>query len=409
MKILMSPKTAHFKSGILFFNITERRVEIKDNDIVTGTDICFMLAAHSIYITLGTTLSFYVIDRRTGEKYGPYSDPISIVSLHLFGEYDNLIKFLRDSFVVDEETHAYEFRFNGMRYGKFTYDINANISKICREIYEYVPKIDYPFEYEFGATTYFAEGALEVFINKLNTLYNISNFNEETRDTDSYSISTVDRSSGYGTRNSDGGSCLFMNFSDRRHSLFFTPKRLPVGYFSFLSDGTQFADDVLLDLIDGAPIETVTNIAMIDLLQEQFGVSQEVSSVDIIDLSFFSKTFLGVSPDRNVMRNIIFVDTDNFGVVPFEIDTFTRTMTILSRDAAASKISANDRAVAAISENSVRIGFDADVPECDSNVLAVQIDDLSFCVDPEINRAYSTDGNVMAVNYISGMLNKAFV
>ncbi len=242
MRIIMPPKTAHFKSGILFFNITQKRYTIVDEDIISGTDMCFIFSEHSIYASLGISAEFYVRVHETGDVYGPYPDPTSIVTLHLFGRYDNLVGFLRKSFVQNSETNSIEFSFNGFRYGKFTYDFDGNLSQVARDIYLQIPPIEDPFEYEFGATTFFADGAIELFVNKLNVLFNASNFNEEFDDTGKYMLASVDRASGLGARMDSGRSIIFMNASELPLSMLRCAPVMITGLWQFSIRNDNAAD-----------------------------------------------------------------------------------------------------------------------------------------------------------------------
>jgi len=410
MRIVMPPKTAHFKSGILFFNITQKRYTIVDEDIVANTDICFIFSEHSIYASLGISEEFYVRVHETGDVYGPYPDPTSIVTLHLFGRYDNLVGFLRKSFVQNSETNSIEFSFNGFRYGKFTYDFDGNLSQIARDIYLQIPPIEDPFEYEFGTTTFFADGAIEFFVNKLNVLFNSSNFNEEFDDAGKYMIASVDRASGLGARMNSGRSIIFMNASNRRHAVFFVPIDVPVGYVNFEGDGTQESEDILAALIDTAPIRTVTNSSQIELLAERYGITQDVASVDIITLDFFKNIIFAAVFGDSVQKTYLFVEDDTLGVIAFEMDMFTKKIRAMSHDNIELIADSYDNVSLSISSGSLKVSFKDDIVQCaGSEVLSMSINGFSFCGDMQNNRAYASDGNVMSINYVGNMLNKAFV
>ena len=410
MRITMSPKTAHFKSRILFFNLREARYEITDKDIYSGYDICFVFDEYAVYVGIDPGLEFGVKELSSGEMYGPYNNYISVVSLHLFGKYDNLIAFLRESFVFDEELGAYKFIFGTFRYARGVYEFSENTSKVTRRIFNYLPPMNEPFEYEFTPVTYFADGALEIFINKLNVMFNQNNFTEESVDTDEYVMGSVDRASGYGTRRNNGKAFFVANLSKRRHSVFFCPKRLPNGYIDFLSDGSQFAEDVMYKYITTAPVETITNKSKVDMYQAEYGISSTETSVDIYQYALFDDIIFILTPMDNVRDICIFVKTGDYGIVPLTFDLFTKRFTIHEQAFIEELSSSMSNADIAIDQNTLKFAYNSEISELQTlGDLAMSVDDVKFYVDCKKNRAFTDDGNIFAINYAGDLLNNIFV
>ena len=410
MKITISPKTAGFKSGILFFNLRKSIYKITDEDIYPEYDICFVFDEYAVYVDIDPGLAFGVRELSSGEMYGPYNDCISVISLHLFGKYDNLLKFLRESFVFDSELGAYRFIFDTFNYARGVYDFTENISKVTRKISDYLPAINEPFEYEFTPMTYFADGVLEVFINKLNVMFNQNNFTEKSIDTDNYIMGSVDRASGYGVRENNGKAFFVANLSKKRHSVFFCPKRLPQGYIDFLSDGSQFAEDILYKYITTAPVETITNKSKVDLYKTEYGISSTEKSVSIAQYKLFDDVIFILAPTDNVQEICIFVKTDDYGIVPLTFDSFTKRF-VIHEQAFVKKVSSSmSNANIAIDENTLKFAYNSDISKLQTlGDLAMGINEIQFYVDCKKNRAFTNNGNIFAINYAGDLLHKIFV
>ncbi len=410
MKITMSPKTAHFKSGILFFNLREKRYEIKDEDIYDGYDVCFLFDKHAVYVGMDPGLDFGVRELSSGEMFGPYKDYVSVVSLHMFGKYDNLIKFLKNSFVFSDDLGAYEFVFGDFKYARGVYDFTENTSQVSRRLFDYLPAMNEIFEYEFTPTTYYADGALEIFVNRLNVMFNQNNFTEESTETENYLLGSVDRASGYGVRQDNGKAFFVANLSKRRHSVFFAPKRMPVDYLSFVSDGSQQAEDVLYQFITTAETETISNSAKVNYYKETYNLDVAAHSVEIANYEIFDDIIFVLVPNDSVMSVIMFVKTIDFGIVPIEFDPFNKKF-IIHGEAYVDVLSAEmDDASIAIDGETLKFAYDADMADLSTQRdLAMKLQDVEFYVECDKNRAYTDGGNVLAINYAGDLLNKIFV
>jgi len=409
MKATMSPKSAAFKSGILFFNLRESRHEIVDADIYPDYDLCFFFDKHAVYVGIDPGLEFGVRDLATGEMYGPYDNYMSVVSLHMFGQYDNLIKFLRESFVFDVELGAYRFIFGNFRYARGVYDFTEDIPKTARRMFDYLPPMNEPFEYEFSPTTYFAEGALEIFVNRLNIMFNQNNFTEEVEEDENYIMASVNRASGYGVRRSTGKAFFVANMSKRRHSVLFAPSRMPVEYIGFLSNGTQEAEDVMFDYITSAPVTTVTNKSKVGYYQDRYGIDSTIHSVDIAEYSLFDNIVFVLTPTDDARLVYIFVKT-TYGIIPVEFDPFEKKFTIFDKTHIQTISAMLTNAALELDGDTLKYAFDADIADvATSGDLAMKLQDSEFYVDCDKNKAYTEEGNVFAINYAGDLLNNIFV
>ncbi|RLF44235.1 MAG: hypothetical protein DRN17_04840, partial [Thermoplasmata archaeon] len=260
------------------------------------------------------------------------------------------------------------------------------------------------------AKTFFADGALELFINKLNILFNPSNFNEEHGEYDSHLIASVDRASGYGIRKSNGQSAMMMNLSGRRHAIFFAPSRIPVGYFSFNHDGSTTGEEIYNEVISSAPVTTITNESKVDEYQEKYGLDMTEVSVDIVEYDFMKSVFFCIAPEEDVSTVYIFVKIDNRGIVPIMMNLITKIGTILDPSTISTIASANTRFGIDIEGDTLKFAFDAEISECDTlGDLSIQVGDIGFYVDSENNTSFGKDGNIRAISYVSNLLNKSFV
>ena len=409
MKITMAAKSAGFKNGILFFNLRERRYTISKVDIRDGYDICFVLDKHSVYVRLEPDLEFGVLEHNVSQFYGPYNDHISVITLHLFGEYDGLGKLLTESFPFDDEIGSYRFVFGGFSYHRGTYDFTENITAVTRRLSEYVPPMYEPFEYEFEPRTYFAEDTIESFLNRLNVMFNQGNFPEGTKEHSNYITGVVDRLSGNGIRRSNGQAFFAANLSRRRHMVFFIPTRVPISYVSFVSNGSQFAEDILYEYITTAEVETITNASKVMYYRDTYNIESTEATVEVATYRLFDNVVFILAPFDDVRNIFIFVKTDKYGIVPLEFDTFSKRFTVHDKATAMATLQQMDRASLSIDDTTVRFAYDADIEETKTGLdLSLKIKNTTFQVDCKNNRAYTNQGNIFAINYAGNLLSRIF-
>ena len=410
MKITMAPKTAHFKSGILFFNLRETTCPISDINIQSGYDICFLFDTYAVYVAIDPSLEFGVMELKTEQMYGPYKDYMTVISLHLFGKYDNLISFLRDSFVFDDNLGAYQFNFNDFIYSRGVYDFTENITKATRELFDYLPAIHEPFVYEFTPGTFFADGVIETFVNKLNLLFNKNNFAEEVKENDNYIIGSTCRESGSSVRIKNGKAFFSLNLSKKRHSVYFIPKTVPVDYIDFVSIGTKAAEDIMYKYITSAPTHTDTNKLKVDYYKNKYNISSTIESVDIANYSLFDNVVLVLTPTDNPRSVFIFVKTKEHGITPIEFDPFTRKFTIFDKDYISKISDMMKEGNIKLSNDTLVFSFSSKLDSAiDNNDLSLHIKNINFSVECDKNRAFSKDGNIFSIDYAGNLLDEIFV
>lgn len=408
MKINLLPKTVGFKSGILFFNLSTTTHKIVSSDIKKDYDIAFIFDAYTVYVSLDQELSFGVLEQESGEMYGPYSDYVSVVTLHLFGRYDNLMSFLKNSFFFDDGIGEYVFLFEGFRYSRGAYEFTASTAKTARSLAAYLPAINEPFEYAFVPETVFNEGAIEIFVNRLNVMYNQNNFEEGGDDSDDFLIGSIDRSSGYGFKRNNGKSFFCANLSSNRHSMFFVPVRTPDGYVSFLSDGDTVSDEILNTYVTNAQKTTVTNQDDVDEYVEKYGIQSTGLSVDLLTYTLFDNILFALTPDDNAREMYLFVKLNAYGVIPILFDSFTKTFTIMSSSTIPTIAKGNSELE--YRNGTLLFASDSGTQDMvDNKDFGFKAGSFEVYVDTEHNRAYSRDGNVFAINYAGNLLNQAFV
>ena len=123
----------------------------------------------------------------------------------------------------------------------------------------FLPKIEEPFDYEFEPNTFFASGAIEEFLNKLNVMFRQGNFAETYNESGRRLIGLAPASSGVGVRRLDGSGFFVLNLSDRKHIKYYLAKEVPDEYISFTTDGSTEADLALLNEVTNGIVTIITN------------------------------------------------------------------------------------------------------------------------------------------------------
>ncbi len=410
MIMTASPHTAIYKGRTLFFNISESIHTIIDEDIYEGYDICFIFIDHLVYVNLEPGLTFGVKERSTGDMFGPYDHHIQIVTLHMFGKYDSLIKFLRECFVFSSELGSYEFVYELFIYGPHTYDFTYNVSDVALSIARFLPRMEEPFEYEFEAQTFFAEGAVEKFLNKLYVLFRQGNFTETYNETDRRLIGLAPASSGVGVRKTDGSGFFVLNLSDRRHMKYFIAKKIPDGYISFTTDGTPEADLALLNEVTNATVTIVDNQNEVDYYKDEFNIETTEVSIIIRDISLFKEVILVLASKELFLESIIFIRTSTGDILPVVFNSFTREYKIMGHEYIDIIPSLMSDVSIKIDNDCVVVGYKAEVSGVtakNDSVIVVE-DVIDFNVKCNKNRAYTPSGNIYAISYAAASLSNIF-
>ncbi len=410
MVMTASPHTAIYKGRTLFFNLSNSVHTIVDGDIYEGYDICFMFSDHFIYVDLEPGLTFGVKEVSTGDMFGPYDNHIQVISLHLFGRYDNLFKFLKESFVFNSDLGSYEFIYEFFIYGPHTYDFTYNVSDVASSIANFLSKMEDPFEYEFEAQTFFAEGAVEQFLNKLNVMFRQGNFTESYNETDRRLIGLAPASSGVGIRRIDGSGFFVLNLSDKKHIKYFLAKKIPDGYISFVSDGTPEANMALLNEVTNATTVIVDNMNEVDYYKNEFDIDATEASVTIRDISLFNDVILILASKELFLESIIFTRTSTGNILPVVFNSFTKEYKIMGNAYIGTIPSLMANVSIKIENDCVVFGYKTEVSGVSSeNDCVVMVgNDINFNVKCKKNRAHTEDGNIYAVSYAAASLSNIF-
>ncbi len=410
MVMTASPHTAIYKGRTLFFNLSSSIHTIVDEDIYEGYDICFMFVDHFVYVDLEPGLTFGVKEISTGSMFGPYDSHVQVVTLHLFGKYDSLLRFLGESFVFNSDLGSYEFIYELFVYGPHTYDFTYNVSDVSASIARFLPAMEEPFEYEFEVQTFFANGAIEQFLNKLNVMFRQGNFAESYNETDRRLIGLAPASSGVGVRRSDGKGFFVLNLSDRKHIKYFLAKKIPDGYISFTTDGTTEADLALLNEVTNAATETISNANEVDYYKDEFGIDITETSVTVRDVSLFNDVVLVLASKELFLESIIFTRTNTGVILPVVFNSFTREYKIMGSAYVETIPSLMLNVSIKVESDCVIFGFKREVsgvtPKNDSIVMIE--DDINFNIKCAENKAYTQDGNIYAVSYAAASLSNIF-
>ena len=410
MVMTASPRTAIYKGKTLFFNLSKSIHTIVDEDIYDGYDICFMFLDHFIYVNLEPGLTFGVKELDSKEMFGPYENYISVITLHLFGKYDSLFKFLKDSFVFNEDLGSYEFVYDLFVYGPHTFDFTDNVSDTATSISNFLPRMEEPFDYEFEPITFFATGAIESFINKLYVMFRQGNFHETYGETERRLIGLAPASSGVGIRRLDGKGFFVLNLSDRKHIKYFLAKKVPDEYISFTTDGTTEADLALLNEVTNAPVEVITNENDVEYYKSEYDIDVSVLSVSVRDVSLFNDVVMILASKDLFLESIIFTRTSTGDILPVVFNSFTKEYTIMGHSYTDIIPSIIENVSIKVEDDCVVFGYNSDISEVPAaNDFVIKVGDtIDFNVDSAKNRAYSSDGNIYAVSYAAASLSNIF-
>jgi len=403
MKVVVPPHAAGFKSGKLFLNMKESFFEVTGESVEPEGDIAIVLPSHIVYIKLDPAPSFSTLELSTLNYFGPYGGPKELVLNHLFGKYDGLITVLKNSVKFSKTKGRYTFELGGFVYHTGTYDEVSSVSLAINYLRNNVGQINSSFEFAFEPKTFFADGAIERFLNELNLIFNESNFKKRAADNDVYTMALVNRDSGDGVRRVDGGGIMAINMSSRRHAVFFAAKRFPAGYVAFESSGSEFSNAVLDRYITNATVETVSNIKEMEGLADKYGLSFTEKTVDVVTTNIFDNIVAMFAPFESV-RYVFIVSSLEEGTAVIRLDALDRKYTIYSVEEASDIInstvgttvlSSGEYAPVMITNNgSIPSSIDK---ECD---IAFSFGDFSGTFDSSRNIAYFIDGNAMAPDYM---------
>jgi len=405
MIVTAAPYTAHYKSGIMFFNLSSKSFKIDDSSVFNDYDIAFVYDDDIFYASLGDTLKFGVLNRKTNELYGPYNDPIQFILTTCFGKYDNAMYFFKNCFLFDEENDEYIFKIKWFKYGKFTYTFTDSIVAIAKEIAKTMYMIDIKFDIETTPTTYFEEGAIENFINTLSIMFNRSNFPEFYEESDGYLISRTQKKSGLGIHTKNKNSFFYLNFSNKRHSNVIIPKKYPSGYISFSSDGSDRGNELLSIFEDTKNIYTETNLSTVEYYANKYGFESTVKSIDIIETSIFEDIVVVYTGGNDVRYNYVVFKLPDGSVRMAKADMFKMEFQFIDESEQSSFLIA-DRYVVDIDENNnvliKEILYEGEIPNGKDFAFASSY--IQFSLDRKSGMCKNLYGDNMSFSFITDYL-----
>lgn len=408
MATYIQPGSARFKKNTLLFNLTESLFKITDTSVIGGHDIAFIFKEFSIYIELDPGLSFSVIEHDSGEAYGPYYDAITIVQKHVFGVYDNMYKTLSESFIFDEEIGAYAFKFGSFYYFRGSYNFGENIPKVARELKSYLPRIDRRFEYALDSETFFSDGAIELFLNRLNIMFNRNNFKEGYNEMSSYSGGVISRASGTAIEQSNGNRFFILNASNRRHAAYVIPK-ISTDLFLKISSGDETVDYVLDHYVNNMQEIVETNEEEIEIIEDSLGIELTVKEFRYKPLELFDDILLILFPNNNVRIGFYFVRLFDGNIAIIEFDSFKKEM-IIKPWTFVDIINNNmDKGRVTIVDNVLEYSTTGTSFTAEGTPsVKISARNYSWATYPSENKILNEDGNIYSFQFAKNLLHNIF-
>jgi len=399
MKITLTPRMVHYQGRTLFFNASEHTMLLTEDLIVEEADICFVLPTHMIYISLSSTLAFYTRDLKTEALYGPYSDSLSILKYHMFGLYDNLAGFLKNSFSLNSELSCHEFMFNGFVYNTHTFEFNRKPARVLAEIQAHLSPIDSQFKFSFDYTTHISETVAEDFVNSLDAVFNKNHFENFLKVNKFGTMFSTDRSSSKGVTTAKGGAFFALNQSEKRHSVTYIPYVFIDGYIRFNNIDTDESRELFTKYISDASVEAISNERDMEYYKNRFSISITKKSIRLTKIDLFNEVLLVITTP-NLLEQYILVRLGDSSIIPIRFNSFSKTYTILDQ-ASVSRIPG----LSVVNNHLEYKQIDLLIEDTDSSNTEVVIsEELHFAVNHSKKQAYSKDNNVYSINYLDDIL-----
>jgi hypothetical protein len=407
MTTLIHPNSARFKNNTLFMNLSEKTFNATEESIASGYDLAFIFAESSVYIELDPGLRFGVVEHETGEHYGPYDDALKVVQKHLFGLYDNLLTFLTNNIVFDQNIGAYAVKMPNMYYYRGSYDLGGNLPKTTRELKSLIPRIDRDFEFELEAKTFFAEGSIELFLNRLNLIFNIDTFNESYKDGEFYSAGIISRASGTAIEQSNGNRFFILNTSKRRHASYVVPK-ITTDNFIEVGSGSDSCDYVIDHYINDVEEIVETNAADIEYYKDMLGHDVTEKTFTYKPLGLFDDIKLILVPEDNVRFLYYFVKIFDDTIKIVKFDAFTKTMVVYDESKATEITSTLMDGSVSISDNTIAFIYKSDDFVADGASVKIAIKSFKWATYPGSNKLLNEDGNIYSFGFAKNLLKTVF-
>jgi len=407
MATLIHPNSARFKNNTLLMNLSDNMFNATEETLASGYDIAFIFAEFSVYIELDPGLRFGVIDHRTNEHYGPYDEALKVVQKHLFGVYDNLLSFLTKSIVFDTEVGAYAIKIPHMYYFRGSYDLGGNLPKSARDLKALLPRLDRNFEFALEAKTFFAEGSIELFLNRLNLMYNVDTFKEGYKDGIFYSAGLVSRANGTAVEQASGNRFFILNASERRHAAYVIPK-ITTDDFLEIQSGSGSCDYLIDHYITDVEETVETNGSDVEYYKDLLGHDITEKTFTYKTLSLFDNIRLILVPSDNVRFLYYFVEVFDGTIKIVKFDAFTKTMIIYDESEVVAVSALISNGSVSISDNTITFIHDSEDFTADGASVKMAIGSFKWATYPEDNKLLNEEGNIYSFQFAKNLLKTAF-
>ncbi len=408
MATYINPASARYKKDTLIFNLSEQMFQVTDDSIARGYDVGFIFSDFSIYIELDPGLKFGVLDHSTMETYGPYDSILKIVQKHIFGKYDNIISYFSENIKFDDEIGAYGIKLPGFYYYRGSFDLGSNLPDATKRLKALLPPIDQKFVYSLQAKTFFSEGSIEIFLNRLNVMFNENNFTEAFKESDFYDIGVVSRASGTAIEQSNGNRFFIVNTSCRRHATYIIPKITTSGFIN-ISSGSSNCDYVIDEYISNEEQIVETNEDKVEYLLDILGQNQTEKTLEYKNLSLFSDIKLVLFPSNSTRIGYYFVRLTDETIKIIEFDAFTRTFVVFDESKAIEISELIDNGVVSVNQGTVSLIYNGeDFSASGSPTLKMSINNFRWAIYKEDNQVLNEDGNKYSFKFAKNLLQTIF-
>jgi len=408
MAIYITPKTARYKNKTLLFNLTETMFQVTEESVADGYDIGFIFSEFTVYVELDPGLRFGVLDHDTKETYGPYDTALKVVQKHIFGKYDSMLTFLTERISFNEEVGAYGILLPGMYYHRGSFNLGSNLPKTAKSIAAMLPRLDRDFVFSLDSTTFFAEGSVELFLNRLNIMFNRDNFKEDYKEGNFYSAGALSRAAGTAIEQSNGNRFFVVNTSTRRHASYVIPKIDTIGFLD-ISSSSSSCDYVIDHYIDSVEDIIETNETEVEYFLDILGQDLTSKTFTYSPLSLFDNIKFIIFPTESVRTGYYFIKIFDGTIKIVEFDAFTKTMVIYDETKAV-EISGM-MADGSISINGSTITFihsSEDFTAENSPSVKMAMHNFKWAVYDDTNQVLNEDGNIYSFQFAKNLLRTIF-
>lgn len=408
MAIYINPSSARYKNNTLLFNLSEKLFQVTEESVADGYDIGFIFSEFSVYVELDPGLQFGVLDHSTGEVYGPYASALTVVQKHIFGVYDNMLTFLTDSIAFNEEFGAYGIMLPGLYYRRGSFDLGSNLPRTATLLKAQLPRLDRDFEYSLDSTTFFSEGSVELFLNRLNIMFNTDNFKEQFEKGELYSAGVISRAGGTAIEQDNGNRFFVVNTSNRRHAAYVIPSVYTDGFIDIVS-GSASCDYVIEDYITNIEATIETNQVEVEYFLDILGQETTEKTFEYKTLSLFNNIKFIIFPSDSVRVGYYFVELEDGTIKIIEFDAFTKTMVVYD-ETHVSVINAkmSEGSISILGSVITFVYNSTDFTAEGNPSVKMAINNFKWATYQDTNQVLNEDGNIYSFQFAKNLLKTIF-